>query len=494
MKRNEEFRIEFQLEQDPDQGQAIDPEEAASWGWFQIHSGNSNLCWHVNGTETSDRVHWYLLPLLEWLVENWNSLLHEVKIPQARARGRWRLSSEVDREPSSARDRYCAIDILELSENDQEEVELWWRRHALRAGASGGVFPDLFIRREGDSIELSWGNVRHGGLPANFRFLAAAGRVLHSPREFADSLYQAIGKVAREIANRSPGNRVEQLLSRHEQLKSEDKSERLAWIFGIQTLGRTLIESFKNVVQSVPAHPSWFQAGPNPLVVERAPVAVAMFGSVAPTISKADIQQLLGIIEKAEVAPPVEDPVESFDISFRDEVDGRPWDQGYEFALKVRERLQAPDQDYVDIDGILQKLRVRVTEVTLEDRDLRAVALCGPGLSPTIAINGSCNSNKGQPGRRFTLAHELCHLLFDRTKGVPLAVATGPWAPRDLEKRANAFAAMFLMPEDRVSRWLQDRPGYGLSDNDIGDLASSFVVGREAAAWHLQNLGLLEPL
>jgi Zn-dependent peptidase ImmA (M78 family) len=31
-----------------------------------------------------------------------------------------------------------------------------------------------------------------------------------------------------------------------------------------------------------------------------------------------------------------------------------------------------------------------------------------------------------------------------------LAMATGPWAPRDLEKRANAFAAMFIMPTDLV--------------------------------------------
>ena len=47
---------------------------------------------------------------------------------------------------------------------------------------------------------------------------------------------------------------------------------------------------------------------------------------------------------------------------------------------------------------------------------------------------------------RFTLAHELGHLLLDREHGNELAIATGPWAPVGIEQRANAFAAAFLMP------------------------------------------------
>ena len=46
--------------------------------------------------------------------------------------------------------------------------------------------------------------------------------------------------------------------------------------------------------------------------------------------------------------------------------------------------------------------------------------------------------------RRFTLAHELCHLIHDRGYGARLAIASGPWAPADVEQRANAFAAMLL--------------------------------------------------
>jgi hypothetical protein len=39
-------------------------------------------------------------------------------------------------------------------------------------------------------------------------------------------------------------------------------------------------------------------------------------------------------------------------------------------------------------------------------------------------------------------------MLFDRGYGARLAIASGPWAPRDVEARANAFGAMLLMPTE----------------------------------------------
>lgn len=69
-----------------------------------------------------------------------------------------------------------------------------------------------------------------------------------------------------------------------------------------------------------------------------------------------------------------------------------------------------------------------------------------------ILVNLRNSANAHTFGRRFTLAHEFCHLLFDRDVGAHLAIASGPWAPHDVERRANAFAAMFLMPNGLVWR------------------------------------------
>jgi hypothetical protein len=39
-----------------------------------------------------------------------------------------------------------------------ETWRAWWRRHALRAGAAGGLVPNVLFRRIGDDIEVSWLN------------------------------------------------------------------------------------------------------------------------------------------------------------------------------------------------------------------------------------------------------------------------------------------------------------------------------------------------
>src|SRR5467141_3018291 len=94
------FAVQFQLAADPHNGAGVNPEEATSWGSFQIWVAGLNLTAHNAQGEIVDSVHWYLLPLLEWLVNNWNPLLHEERLPVpevatalAGARS-WRLDSK----------------------------------------------------------------------------------------------------------------------------------------------------------------------------------------------------------------------------------------------------------------------------------------------------------------------------------------------------------------------------------------------------------------
>ncbi len=95
---------------------------------------------------------------------------------------------------------------------------------------------------------------------------------------------------------------------------------------------------------------------------------------------------------------------------------------------------------------MLQRLDVEATKIDLSDEDVRAVSVFGPTQRPHIFCNRRTRWGGSMEVERFTLAHELCHLLLDREYGDELAVATGPWAPPEIEQRANAFAAAFLMP------------------------------------------------
>ena len=81
--------------------------------------------------------------------------------------------------------------------------------------------------------------------------------------------------------------------------------------------------------------------------------------------------------------------------------------------------------------------------------------------------------------------------LFDRHEGRRLAIASGPWAPCSIEKRANAFAAMLLMPPPLIERAVQ-RLTYPI-DSSIGvrEAAQVLETGVASLLHHLRNTGYI---
>lgn len=88
--------------------------------------------------------------------------------------------------------------------------------------------------------------------------------------------------------------------------------------------------------------------------------------------------------------------------------------------------------------------------------------------------------------QRFTVAHELCHFLLKDTDR--LIVDERLTGRSNAERRANAFAAHFLMPRESVSRYLRNREP---SEEVITELVYTFGVSLQAMLWHLFNLNLL---
>lgn len=120
--------------------------------------------------------------------------------------------------------------------------------------------------------------------------------------------------------------------------------------------------------------------------------------------------------------------------------------------------------------------------------------------------------------RRFSYAHEYGHALFDRAETVRLTERRN--ASDLIEKRANAFAAAFLMPVSGVSQQLRRldkgqpsrqsqivydvandaateaeiRPRTGsqaITFQDVRAIARHFGVSYESAVWRLKSLGHL---
>ena len=355
------------------------------------------------------------------------------------------------------------------------------------------ILPDVFFRRSRNQIEVSWGHTRVEGAPRDLRFLAPAGHALLEPKQTAHCLYKAIKQAVDELCERVPNNpRLSSLHTEVNQLSEPRSFLRAAWIAGIGKsteeseaillrLGNKLAQKYKELI--IPA--------PEELVISHAPAAVLMFGSLSPNVEEHDVQALLALL-KDTVG--IGREADRLPLIKYEAMRSSAWQQGYLLANLARKEMGVSETLYkVDLDKLFSRNGIRKREVDLSDIKIRAVAICGQGLHPVVAFNKSSKHNESEPGLRFTLAHELCHLLFDEEEGVPLAVASGPWAPAEIEKRANAFAAMFLMPENACRMLLDSHSKNGkVNQKVISTIAAIFGTSKLATLRHLGNLGLID--
>jgi Zn-dependent peptidase ImmA (M78 family) len=168
---------------------------------------------------------------------------------------------------------------------------------------------------------------------------------------------------------------------------------------------------------------------------------------------------------------------------------------GYEKAVAFRESLEIdpvlPLLGNHDLESVLlPRLGIAVHSFTLEDNEIDGLAMFAPGKSPLAGVNLTGKYSSTRWGRRMTLAHELCHLLYDLSDGDSVGIVSNPWAPELLEKRANAFAAMLLMPREALKSILPTNSRQWTPEN-LREAMNRLGVGRTALMNHLHNLGFI---
>jgi len=168
---------------------------------------------------------------------------------------------------------------------------------------------------------------------------------------------------------------------------------------------------------------------------------------------------------------------------------GRAIDQGAALAAVALVRLESQDLDPVAVDlaGVIESafgVDVCITSlgdgfdglaVSSDDAKLILVA-----LTPTAFR------------QRFTIAHELGHLLAVDDQGVHADVdIDSPDAQQDrTEMRANAFAAGLLMPE----AYLRANVRHGFNETAFAALALRLMVSPSALALRLEKLRLIDSM
>ena len=488
------FAVRLAFHHDPDIGATALPEMAESWGAFQIWVRGVNLCAHADSGETLHFSHWYLLPILEWLSANWDPLLHEERPPLAmRSIG---TAAEAGRmAPIAAFDP--AGSTVEFVARQQQYG--WNQRHALRTARDGGITPDVRFRRVRDQVEISWMATQLAGA-GEVEFLSNEGTAYEAPSAVAEPLYEILASAAEWLHKQLPqSERCQALVDSVAALRSPRRTEeRTAWIAGlgaawdrIDARWRELRDLGKSLGSPKAFEAAFGSQRSNDVVVEGSCGAALLFGSASPTITGRDAKELARLLLDAYEPSPVDGLA---DLAFDEPIDPllQPWEHGYLLADDLLDKIgDECEGSRVDVEVLLHGWDVRLSKVDLEDPDLRAVAFVGSEHAPSIALNSNHRSAGSAQARRFTLAHELCHLLHDRSQGARLAMASGPWAPKAIEQRANAFAAWLLMPPESLNSAIASAGSPIDSPESVSVVASRLDVSRATLVEHLHNLGYI---
>lgn len=169
------------------------------------------------------------------------------------------------------------------------------------------------------------------------------------------------------------------------------------------------------------------------------------------------------------------------------------WQEGRRLAMLVREVLSIEAGPIPSMLRLCERLGIVVVETWLP-QGISALCLADEAHGPTIILN-LAGYNESAFVRRFTLAHEVCHILFDRHGLEPLQTFDSYAEASDkssVEQRADAFSVQLLAPEEpfRV-HWKQlDKLGFP-PEITLRKLMERFGVGFQAMRSRAVHLGLL---
>lgn len=162
-----------------------------------------------------------------------------------------------------------------------------------------------------------------------------------------------------------------------------------------------------------------------------------------------------------------------------------PYEQGAKLAHALRTRLNLGAGPIPSVRDVLANLLPGVSVLMADlGRDGPAgLAFAYESHGPTIVLNLR-GKNENPSVRRFSLAHELCHLFADWDRAEPLATISGYLSETglDREQRANGFAVRFLCPESVVHRLRNVR-----DEDAVRVLIDEYKLHYRAARLYLRN-------
>lgn len=187
--------------------------------------------------------------------------------------------------------------------------------------------------------------------------------------------------------------------------------------------------------------------------------------------------------------------------------------QGERTAKEERRRLGIGNMAIGNIEELINLQGIWCAATCLPS-EISGLFLYHTSIGRVILINDMHTSAR----KRFSFAHEYAHALFDTHQVVHISITTN--AAELVEKRANAFAAAFLMPEEGIAETMrslnkgapsrtpfaifdvsteqvieaeerQIAKAQKISTQDVAIVAHRFGVSYQAAIYRLHSLQYL---
>lgn len=154
-------------------------------------------------------------------------------------------------------------------------------------------------------------------------------------------------------------------------------------------------------------------------------------------------------------------------------------------AAKVRSHLDSGD-GALDLIATAESLGVfpYVRELPESNADGAYVAIDGQGQLGVALVNGSRPSGR----RRFTLAHEIGHHVFQDAYAVDVEASAGS----ETERLINAFAIHLLLPRAALTQRWRDLAGRDNPRNAAIIIGAEYRVSWTALCAHLVHVDLLD--
>ena len=175
--------------------------------------------------------------------------------------------------------------------------------------------------------------------------------------------------------------------------------------------------------------------------------------------------------------------------------------QGRELAERVRTHLGLGDEAIPSMRDLIERAGIVLLFPEPGRLQPRVEGVSFTGDVRAILINAHEDLQPWR--RRATMAHELCHILFDRVSGRPLLVSlkspqrqSNPSASQasqfaghtEIEQRANAFAAHLLAPSSAVAARVGEDGVSPTSSAAAKLIARTFGVSYELAVNRLWDV------